>query len=108
MILFFIVVPLVILLICLILVWTSIKKDEDQNLGIRIQPLRKKQTKDLQNIEELFTAKRFDLPMKYIYANYRERNINSDFGLRLYEEHLRAWNGFKERLQPQKNTFKKF
>ena len=51
MILFFIVVPLVILLICLILVWTSIKKDEDQNLGIRIQSLRKKQTKDLQNID---------------------------------------------------------
>ena len=73
------------ILICVfvILVLTSTKKeDKDQNLRIRTQSL-KKQTKDLRNIEELFTAKRFDLPMKYIYANYRERNINSDFGLRL-------------------------
>jgi len=46
--------------------------------------------------------------MKYIYANYRERNINSDFGLRLYKEHLRVWNGFKEWNQPKKNTFEKF
>ena len=111
MIILFIALSLVILLICVFVItaFTSIKKEtQDDNLGIEMQSLVKKQTGELQNIKQLFTAKRFDLPMKYIYANFRERNVNSDFGLRLYKEHLRVWNGFKERNQPKKNTFEKF
>ena len=60
------------------------------------------------NIKELFRPNRFDLSMKYLYAEYRDRNINSDFGLNLYKEHLRLWNGFKEYNRPEKNTFEAF
>ena len=57
---------------------------------------------------DLFRPNRFDLPMKYLYAEYRDRNINSNFGLDMYKEHLRLWNGFKEYNRPEKNTFDAF
>ena len=57
---------------------------------------------------DLFRPNRFDLPMKYLYAEYRDKNINCNFGLDLYKEHLRLWNGFKEYNRPEKNTFDAF
>ena len=56
----------------------------------------------------LITPKRFDLIAKLVYAAYRESGLDSDFGLDLYREHLRVWNGFKEYNNPDKNTFDKF
>ena len=57
---------------------------------------------------DLFRPNRFDLPMKYLYAKFREQKIKSDFGLIIYKEHLRLWNGFKEYNNPDKNTFEAF
>ena len=56
----------------------------------------------------LFKWNRFDLPAKYLYAKFREKDINSTFGLELYKEHLRVWNNFVEYNNPHKNSFEKF
>ena len=56
----------------------------------------------------LFRPNRFDLPIKKIYANYRERKIESSFGTDIYKEHLRLWNGFKEYNRPEKNSWASF
>jgi len=45
---------------------------------------------------QLLTSNRFDLIAKYIYAKHRELNIDSQWALRLYTEHLRVLNGFVE------------
>ncbi len=58
--------------------------------------------------KDLFKPNRFDLPMKYLYAKFREYNIKSKFGLNIYKEHLSVWNGFKEYNRPEKNTFEAF
>ena len=60
------------------------------------------------SVKDLFRPNRFDLPMKYLYAKFRENNIKSNFGLEIYKEHLRLWNGFKEYNRPEKNTFEAF
>lgn len=39
---------------------------------------------------------RFDLPAKYIYAKFRELGLKSNWGEKLYDEHLRIWNGYVE------------
>lgn len=54
------------------------------------------------------TPLRFDLMAKIIYGYYREMSIHSDFGINLYKEHLRSWNGFKEYDNPNKNSFIKY
>jgi hypothetical protein len=59
-------------------------------------------------ISKLFKWNRFDLPAKYLYAKFRQNKINSDFGLEIYKEHLKLWNGFKEFDNPNKNTFEAF
>ena len=56
----------------------------------------------------MLTHFRFDLIPKILYAKYREANLNTDFAVDLYREHLRVWNGFKEYDNPDKNTFEKF
>ena len=43
-----------------------------------------------------------------MYAKFRENGINSEFGVEIYKEHLRLWNGFKEYNRPEKNTFEAF
>lgn len=58
--------------------------------------------------KDLFRANRFDLPIKHLYARYRENNIQSSFGLNAYKEHLRLWSGFIEYDKPEKNTFEAF
>ncbi len=60
------------------------------------------------NVNDLFRFNRFDLPIKYMYAKFRENGINSEFGVEIYKEHLRLWNGFKEYNRPEKNTFEAF
>ena len=39
---------------------------------------------------------RFDIMAKYIYAWFRDRDINSNWGSDLYSEHIRVFNGFYE------------
>lgn len=39
---------------------------------------------------------RFDLYLKYVYARYRDLNIDSDWHERLYLEHIRVFNQFFE------------
>ena len=56
----------------------------------------------------MLTPLRFDLVPKILYAIYREKDINTDFAVDLYREHLRVWNGFREYDNPDKNTFEKF
>jgi hypothetical protein len=45
---------------------------------------------------DLLTAERFDLLAKIVYAEHLLRGVRSDFGERLYAEHIRVWNGFSE------------
>ena len=47
---------------------------------------------------------RFDVMAKYIYANFREKKVASDFGLCLYREHLCIMNDFIEE-DGRKNNF---
>lgn len=39
---------------------------------------------------------RFDIKIKYLYANALDRNLNIEIYKEIYYEHLLAWNGFKE------------
>lgn len=43
-----------------------------------------------------FSHKRFDLPAKYIYVKHREMGVGSDWARRMYSEHIRAFNGYRE------------
>lgn len=52
---------------------------------------------------ELLNPRRFDLLAKTIFAEYLIRGIRSDFGERLYAEHIRVWNGFHESI-PSKSS----
>jgi hypothetical protein len=57
---------------------------------------------------ELLTPYRFDLIIKYLYANSIIKDYKTDYFKNLYKEHLRIWNGFKEYDNPNKNTFESF
>ena len=58
--------------------------------------------------QQLFKWNRFDLPIKKLFLKFYDKNINSNFGEKIYKEHLRLWNGFKEYNNPNKNTFEAF
>jgi hypothetical protein len=60
------------------------------------------------NPQQLFKWNRFDLPIKNIFLNFFDRNINCNFGEEIYKKHLKLWNGFKEYNNPNKNTFEAF
>lgn len=47
---------------------------------------------ETRNPIDLLTHKRFDVPIKYMYAS----NLSSDFYKNAYKEHLRVWNNFHE------------
>ncbi len=49
----------------------------------------------------LLTARRFDLLAKTVFAEHLIRGVRSDFGERLYAEHIRVWNGFHESKPPK-------
>ncbi len=51
----------------------------------------------------LLTHKRFDVPIKYMYAS----NLSSDFYKNAYKEHLKVWNNFREG-NPKKTNFTDF
>ena len=52
---------------------------------------------------DLLTYKRFDVPIKYMYAS----NLSSNFYKNAYKEHLKVWNNFREK-NPKKNGFDDF
>ncbi|MDP9201673.1 MAG: lipopolysaccharide biosynthesis protein [Gemmatimonadota bacterium] len=52
---------------------------------------------------ELLNPSRFDLLAKTIFAESLIRGQRSDFGERIYSEHIRVWNGFHE-LTPLKSS----
>ncbi len=45
---------------------------------------------------KFFNSKRFDLTAKYIYVKHREMGIESDWARRLYSQHIKAFNGYRE------------
>lgn len=45
---------------------------------------------------ELLNFRRFDLAVKLIYADFREKNINSDFGQQIYSNHIEVINNYRE------------
>ena len=51
---------------------------------------------------ELLNVNRFDIIAKYIYIKFKANNIDSDFGKKLYLEHIKAFNGFVENDESQK------
>lgn len=58
--------------------------------------------------DDLVVHTRFDLMAKYLYADALEKGYKTDYYLELYKQNLEVWNGFKEKLNPEKNTFEKF
>lgn len=58
---------------------------------------------EIRNPIDLLTYKRFDVPIKYMYAS----NLSSNFYKNAYKEHLRVWNNFREGT-PNKNGFEDF
>jgi hypothetical protein len=58
---------------------------------------------EIRNPIDLLTHKRFDVPIKYMYAS----NLSSNFYKNAYKEHLRVWNNFREGT-PNKNGFEDF
>ena len=53
--------------------------------------------------KDLLTHKRFDVPIKYMYAS----NLFSEYYQNAYKEHLRVWNNFYEG-EPKKSGFEDF
>lgn len=58
---------------------------------------------ETRNPIDLLTYKRFDVPIKHMYAS----NLSSDFYKSAYKEHLKVWNNFREGT-PRKNGFADF
>jgi len=58
---------------------------------------------ETRNPIDLLTHKRFDVPIKYMYAS----NLSSEFYKNAYKEHLKVWNNFREGT-PSKNGFADF
>ena len=56
----------------------------------------------------MFKWNRFDLPIKFLFLKFYDRDINSSFADDMYKEHLRLWNGFKEYDNPNKNSYDRF
>ncbi len=44
----------------------------------------------------MLTPRRFDIVAKYLYAKYREQVLDTNWGRRLYDEHIRAFNNYHE------------
>src|SRR5690606_1333476 len=55
----------------------------------------------------LLTPYRFDIPAKYLYAKHRAKKVACAFFTRLYEEHLRVWNGLHE-IEPVKHGLRNY
>ena len=55
----------------------------------------------------LLVPERIDLIAKWIYIDFKERALKSDYGKRLYEKHIEAFSlgTFEEPGTPDKNTF---
>lgn len=51
---------------------------------------------DLTDATDLLIPQRFDIAAKHLYARFREKNINSDWGRFVYAYHIRIWNNFFE------------
>jgi hypothetical protein len=62
----------------------------------------------LKNPFDLVTPFRFDLVIKYMYAKSILKGYQTDYFKRVYKDHLRVWNGFKEYDNPNKNSFESF
>jgi GT2 family glycosyltransferase/glycosyltransferase involved in cell wall biosynthesis len=45
---------------------------------------------------QILSYKRFDVAAKYIYVKFKEKYIDSRWGLEIYDEHLRVFNNYKE------------
>ena len=58
--------------------------------------------------QNFFRWNRFDLPIKKMFLKFYDKGFNSDFGEKIYKEHLKIWNNFKEYNNPNKNTYESF
>jgi hypothetical protein len=58
--------------------------------------------------KELLTTTRFDLIVKYLYAKSYKSGLETDYFLKMYKQHLKIWNNFKEYDNPKKNSFEAF
>lgn len=56
---------------------------------------------------DFLVPERFDVAAKTLYAWFRDRELDSDWGQWVYAQHLKVWNGFHER-EPEKNGFLKY
>ena len=59
---------------------------------------------------DLISTTRFDVIVKYLYANSYLKGYETDYFLEMYKHHLWLWGGgsFREYDKPEKNTFEIF
>lgn len=57
-------------------------------------------------VYNVFSWNRLDVSIKSIFLNLK--NKHTTFGSKIYKEHLRVWNNFKEYNNPNKNTYEAF
>ncbi|SES09877.1 hypothetical protein [Salipaludibacillus aurantiacus] len=86
---------------------------DDLAKKINVEKIKITATIEPQEVKEvapinIINHKRFDIMAKYIYAWYRENNIKSDWGLRLYDEHLRVFNNYEEGVGSEKKGIDMF
>ena len=57
---------------------------------------------------DLLSRHRIDVIIKYMYAKSILQSYNTSYYKQIYKQHLKVWNGFKEKDNPNKQTFEAF
>jgi len=56
------------------------------------------------NPKDLLRFNRFDVAAKHLMLRHAQSGYQTTFGLNVYAEHIKVWNGFKEYDNPDKNS----
>jgi len=60
------------------------------------------------NPKNLLKFNRFDVAAKHLMLKHAQRGYQTTFGLNIYSEHIKVWNGFKEYDNPKKNDLESY
>jgi len=60
------------------------------------------------NPKNLLKFNRFDVAAKHLMLKHAQRGYQTTFGLNVYSEHIKVWNGFKEYDNPKKNSLESY
>jgi len=71
-------------------------------------PFREQMAIEASDPLKILDYTRFDVPAKVIYARHRHWQVNSNWPVQVYDEHIRAFNGYDERDGTGKKGLKMF